>query len=539
MRAPAFPALFTLCAALAACGGGGGGGTPLAPTPLVPASAAPAPIPSPPDAEVVVDDRAATVATAPAINRRVLGTNVQWTDGCDGLLQTGSSAWNEVALARAVNLAPAAIRFPGGGQADAYHWQAGIDTGSGRGTCMHVFTDAMQTVWFGHGEFTELCRRTGAEPLITVNVLTGTPAESAAWVAYANAAGRMRVRDWEIGNEPYLLWDRHPAWTRSAAEFAALYDQHAAAMIAADPGIRVLLPLLTPHLASLVPEERRGWNATVLAAIAQRVDVVAIHNAYLPFYYPHDRVPGDTEMLTAILAGAPAVAADLDRLRAELTARGIAAPFALTEHNTLVTLFGTIPIPRSDGATASLAGAVYTADLVCMLAARADVDSAHHWSLIGNWLFGAVHPDGRVRPAHRVLEALGRVLVGRRLPLAVSSPTAAVAAFGALPAQTAMPLVAGLACLDGDTLRTVLINRSPTRALSIRLTRRGSVTGIATARALDAADPLAHYEQAADAPDWRDLALGADGDGLRLSLPAHAVVIVEQAPAPTAIASAR
>jgi alpha-L-arabinofuranosidase len=487
-----------------------------------------------PDATVTIDNSAASVQAAPEVNRRVLGSNMQWTDSGDGILQSASTSFAAVPLARAVALAPTVLRYPGGGQADAYDWRQGV--GANRGDCMHVFTNAMQTVYFGTDEFLALCTHTGAAPMFTLNVVNGTPDESAAWVSYVNnpPAGTLIARDWEVGNEPYYQNSQHPAWDMTAAQYAAAYNAHAAAVIAADERIRVGLPLLGPLDAALLPATRQTWNADVLAAVNQRVDFVAVHDAYLPFNYTFAKAT-DTEMLRATLAGAPAVAADLDAMRAQLNAAGIDAPFAMTEHNALMTVYGTFnPVPRSDGVTCSLAAAIYTVDLICTLAARDDVDSAEHWSLIGNWLFGAMYSDGTMRPGGNALAGLGQAMTGSRLAVQVSSPTANVPAFGAKPAQTAMPLLGAFVCGSNGTVRTILVNRSPSRSLRVRLAcSAGANAGSkAAVRTLNALDPLKAYTFGTGAPGWTAGTATADAGGVTVNVPAHAAVIV-LLPAPT------
>ena len=59
----------------------------------------------------------------------------------------------------------------------------------------------------GTDEFLDLCRRFGSEPLITVNIATGTAEEAAAWVAHTNGrSGGPRVPFWEIETSP--IWSR-------------------------------------------------------------------------------------------------------------------------------------------------------------------------------------------------------------------------------------------------------------------------------------------------------------------------------------------
>ena len=43
----------------------------------------------------------------------------------------------------------------------------------------------------------------GAEPIITVNYGTGTPALAAAWVTNADVTHNYGIKYWEVGNEVY------------------------------------------------------------------------------------------------------------------------------------------------------------------------------------------------------------------------------------------------------------------------------------------------------------------------------------------------
>jgi len=496
---------------LGGCGGAGSAQTPAPPLP---------------DAVLTLDNRAATVNAAPVVNRRLLGSNLQWTNQGDGIYNGNTLDFEPLGLAAAQTLSPTVLRYPGGALADAYHYAQGI--GATRGTCLDVWAKAQATVHLGTDEFLDLCQRTGAAPMITLNVITGSPAESAAWVNYANgtpvAGAEPLVRDWEVGNEPYYHSTDYPAFDVSPAQFATAYDAHAKAVLAADGRVRVGLPLLGPNLVRLVPEDRKTFNATVLGSIQQRVDFVAVHDAYLPFLYQAS-TPSSEEMLRSVLASAPAVAADLTTLRAQLGTAGISAPFAMTEHNALMSVGFGLPY---DGIPASVAGALYTADLICTLAARDDVDSAEHWSLIGNWYFGAMYVGGLPRPAYRALQGLGEVFKGRRIPLQLTAPVADIPAFGALPAQTSMPLVSGFVTGSGGQVRVILVNRSTTRALRLQVAcGAGAVAGsTATLRILNAADPLLAYDRGVGTPDWVTSQLAVDAKGLSLDLPAHALAIL-------------
>ena len=108
------------------------------------------------------------------------------------------------------------IRWPGGCFADDYHWRDGVGPREQRPRRMNLWWHDEESNHFGTHEFADLCRRTGAEPYICLNVGSGTPEEAAAWVEYANYAGNtsrtqqraanghpepFAVRYWGVGNE--------------------------------------------------------------------------------------------------------------------------------------------------------------------------------------------------------------------------------------------------------------------------------------------------------------------------------------------------
>src|SRR5262249_32890695 len=66
------------------------------------------------------------------------------------------------------------LRFPGGSLSDDYHWQSNT-TGNNTWQWATSFD-----------KFSHVATSTGAKVFITVNYGSGTPAEAAGWVSYAN-----------------------------------------------------------------------------------------------------------------------------------------------------------------------------------------------------------------------------------------------------------------------------------------------------------------------------------------------------------------
>lgn len=412
-------------------------------------------------------------AASQPLNRRVLGSNVQWVDNGDELLDTqGELRPGMLALVR--QMAPTTLRYPGGLQSDAYRWERGIGPLAQRQTNEHAHNRVQQPTRMGTLEFLELCEACGAEPLLTVNLHTGSADEAARWVQAVNVTGmRSRrsgqrlppVRDWELGNEPYLKPDERPDLVLPPAEFARRALAAAKAMRAVDPRIRLGLPVTVDQRRGLPVTAFPGFTKAVLPPLASSVDWLAAHLAYMPFSW---RKPPSAEALYwAAMASAATVQTDLQALRTELAALrpgGPPWPLAITEYNALFTL-GKGP---TDDWIAAPVGALYLADLLRVLA-LAGIDMAHQWSLSGNWRFGAIHSDGHARPGQQVMALVSEALHGVAWPLRVEVDTVAVEALGLAAAQPALPLLEGLLCDDGTQLRLLLVHKDPARRATGRI----------------------------------------------------------------------
>jgi hypothetical protein len=184
------------------------------------------------------------------------------------------------------------MRFPGGSTADQYHWQTNtLDNGSSAGT--DTFDKFMQVV-----------REVGATPIITINYGTGTPAEAAAWVQYANVTKHYHIQYWEIGNELYgngtygANWesDKHALGPQSYADNSVQFIQ---SMKAVDPFIKIGLVVTAPGNwpdGQTSASSPQPWNNTVLQTACSAADFVAVH------WYPQ----GPTGETDAGLLAAPA-----------------------------------------------------------------------------------------------------------------------------------------------------------------------------------------------------------------------------------------
>lgn len=409
------------------------------------------------------------------VNRKILGNNVQWVDRGDELLAHDGAGFAPEMLSRVERLAPAVLRYPGGSLSDLYHWRDGIGPLATRGTDEHFFSGQRQPVLMGTDEFLSLCARLHAAPMITVNTVTGSPTEAAQWLAYTNrlaaetAHGPLpipRVRYWEIGNEPYLKDPHQPGLWVDPTEFARRANRYIRALRQQDPDVLVGVPLRSDFIGGKPANPNPGYNAVLLRGIDHPTDFVALHDAYLPFLGSQNRFSKD-RLYWASMAASYTVADDLSETRRELDRAGWRnTRLAVSEYSPMYTLSG----GETDAYIASLAGALYVADLLRVFAGRPDLMTAEYWSLTGNGNFGTVSNRGITQPVYGVLEIYNRLLHGQYVPLQIDTATRDVIGVGYVSPAKAVPLVSGLATRDRHTARMLLLNKDPLRTAQVLIT---------------------------------------------------------------------
>ncbi len=190
-----------------------------------------------------------------------------------------------------------ALRYPGGSYSDIYNWQTDTAADNGYVAPGTSFSSFMGTA-----------QGAGAQPIITVNYGTGTPALAAAWVQNADVTNNDGIQYWEVGNEVYgngtygANWetDSHcltslngspvtvgsePSQTYNCgpAQYAANVLQYISAIHAVDANAKVCVVLTTPGFwpdGVTNSEYPQSWNQTVLTALGSATQCVIVH------YYP-------------------------------------------------------------------------------------------------------------------------------------------------------------------------------------------------------------------------------------------------------------
>jgi hypothetical protein len=209
------------------------------------------------------------------------------------------------------------VRFPGGSESDAYHWENGGSLCDNQGyitppsTFDHLMSRVAQPVHI--------------DVAITLNYGSnracdagGEPSEAAAWAAHAKSRG-YRVSYWTVGNEVYGSWEydlhEHPHDPHTYSN--AVRNGYYPLVKKADAQAQVGVVVDTPN--------DRAWNDVVLRE-AQPFDFVELH------YYPEYNDDNDQFLL------GPAIddfVRDLKGLRSEMTHAGVSSsvPIYLGEYN--------------------------------------------------------------------------------------------------------------------------------------------------------------------------------------------------------------
>jgi alpha-L-arabinofuranosidase len=198
--------------------------------------------------------------------------------------------WREDVVAITRELGPTMMRW-GGIFADFYRWREGVGPRATRPHMLNLLWGGIESNQVGTGEFVDLCRRVGAEPLICVNfesdgrkqylkakdsVRTGNAKEAADWVAYCNDPGNadrkahgntapLNVRHWQIGNE--TSYDTNGFDLDTAARKTVEFAQ---SMRAADPAIQ------------LIAWGDSGWAGRMAEVAGEHVQYLAFHHMFDP-----------------------------------------------------------------------------------------------------------------------------------------------------------------------------------------------------------------------------------------------------------------
>ena len=180
------------------------------------------------------------------------------------------------------------IRYPGGNFVSGYNWLDGVGPKKDRPLVLDKAWNSLNSNQFGTNEFMTWCKAVGTEPLMGLNLGTGTPEQAAALVEYCNVekgtewsdlrrkhgyAEPYKVRHWCLGNEMDGPWQIGHV---TATEYGMKAQDAARQMRAVDPSLQLIAcgssgPLMPTYLE---------WDREVLEQCYEYVDGLSLHRYF-------------------------------------------------------------------------------------------------------------------------------------------------------------------------------------------------------------------------------------------------------------------
>ena len=177
------------------------------------------------------------------------------------------------------------MRYPGGNFVSGYHWQDGIGPKDARPTVRDLAWQSLEPNQVGTEEFLLLCRTMGWQPMLAVNLGTGTPEEARDWVEYCNAPTGTRFADlraaggsvephgvvhWCLGNEMDGPWQLGHV---PAPQYAIRAQQAAKMMKDVDSSLQLTACGSSfPGMATYLE-----WDRVTLETLGGLVDTISLH----------------------------------------------------------------------------------------------------------------------------------------------------------------------------------------------------------------------------------------------------------------------
>ena len=415
------------------------------------------------DVQVVTSTEVLTARIDPdaelgPVYRGLFGTNVEWFNHAYGIsTEDGSLDARLVQLAREEGIS--LVRFPGGTLSDFYHWRDGIGPREQRPVREHPTDSGKSPNPFGTPELFDFCQRIGADPLLTVNAGTSTPAEAADWVRYCNAPQNseraadgfsqpLGVRHWEVGNELYLPGnpgDKQKI-TIPPEEYAERFLAFSAAMRNADPAIK-LIAIVPPHSSRFVlpyPD----WTPTLLKRASDQIDFLAVHPAYFPLLV-NENDPPAKDVYQSLWAAPEAVDRSLTELDEQITkyAKGRDIGIAITEWGALISA-----LKEWLDHVKTMGTAVYIDRLIQVFLEHPRVRIANYFKFTDRSLMGWVGFDGNPKIPYYVISLFTQHFGATRVPAQLDgrTPTFNTRDIGATHGEKAAQTITLCASVSAD-----------------------------------------------------------------------------------------
>jgi len=180
------------------------------------------------------------------------------------------------------------IRYPGGNFVSGYNWLDGVGPRASRPAVLDKAWNSINSNEFGTDEFLAWCRLAGTQPLLGLNLGTGTAEQAAALVEYCNVekgtrwselrrkngvAEPYKVQNWCLGNEMDGPWQ---IGHMTATEYGMKAQDAARQMRYVDPSLKLVAcgssgPGMPTYLE---------WDREVLEQCYEYVDAISLHRYF-------------------------------------------------------------------------------------------------------------------------------------------------------------------------------------------------------------------------------------------------------------------
>lgn len=180
------------------------------------------------------------------------------------------------------------VRYPGGNFVSGYNWQDGIGPVEKRPVRLDYAWVTKETNEFGIGEFYRWSQKCGVEPMVAVNLGTGTPQEAGYFIEYCNIEGGTYYSDlrkshgfdkpfnfkyWCLGNEMDGPWQ---TCHLEADDYGKKALETAKIMRWVDPDVKLIASGSSNTIQPTYPD----WDRIVLERVYNEVDCLSCHHYF-------------------------------------------------------------------------------------------------------------------------------------------------------------------------------------------------------------------------------------------------------------------
>jgi alpha-N-arabinofuranosidase len=199
-----------------------------------------------------------------------------------------SNGFRKDVLEEIRTLAVPIMRYPGGNFVSGYNWLDGVGPKEKRPRVLERAWNSIETNQFGTNEFIQWCRAVRTEPLLAVNLGTGTPETAAALAEYCNGTTNTRwanlrrehgfaepynLKYWCLGNEMDGPWQ---IGHMRADEYGVKAADAARQMRVVDRSLQLIACGSSNNNMPTYLE----WDREVLEQCYNEVDAISLHRYY-------------------------------------------------------------------------------------------------------------------------------------------------------------------------------------------------------------------------------------------------------------------